>query len=89
MHHKPEEQLEALKQRLIKVQLIEAPGTIMFGLGLYGKFAVNGNAFHPLLNDPGVVSMLLGAGGTVMAWGAYKLVTILREMQRVKKRHAL
>ncbi len=89
MHHTPEEQLQTLKQQLAKVQLIEAPGTIMFGLGLYGKFAADGNAFHPLLNDPGVVSILLVAGGTVMAWGTYKLVTILREMQRVKKRHAL
>lgn len=89
MHHTPEVQLQTLKQQLAKVQLIEAPGTIMFGLGVYGKFAANGNAFHPLLNDPGVVSMLLGAGGTVMAWGTYKLVIILREMQRVKKRHGL
>ncbi len=89
VQQQPQEQLEALNRQLRKVQIIEAPGTLLFGLGLYGKFAAKGAAFHPLLNEPGVVNLLLGAGGAVMVWGAYRLVSILSEMQRLKKRHGL
>jgi len=41
---------EKVKQ-LKKLALLDIPGSILIGLGLYGKFAANGHAFHPFLNN--------------------------------------
>jgi hypothetical protein len=71
---------------LIKYATIDAIGTAMFGLGLYGKFAVvNNDAFHPLLNDSNVVIGLLVVGGLLMAWGGFNLMAVMKEKARRSK----
>ncbi len=56
----------------------------MLGLGLYAKFAANGEAFVPILNNEAVVNFMLLVGAGIMAWGAYKIVTLSREKARLK-----
>ena len=46
-----EQRLKEIDREIVKVGIIDAPGTILVGLGLYGKFAARGEAFHPLLNE--------------------------------------
>ena len=53
--------------------------SLLLGLGLYGKFAAKGNAFHPLLNDANTVNALLVLGGLGMMWGAYQVMTLRRQ----------
>lgn len=78
-----EKRLKEINKKILMVSIIEMPGTVMFGLGLYAKFAANGNAFVPLLNDESVVNFLLVGGALIMAWGSYKVFTLSREKARL------
>ena len=80
-----EQRLKEIDREIVKVGIIDAPGTILVGLGLYAKFAARGDAFHPLLNDPSVVNIMLLVGGAIMVWGAYKVVSLSREKMRLSK----
>ena len=39
----PEERLKEIQKEITKVVMLESPGTIMVGVGLYAKFAANGD----------------------------------------------
>ncbi|MGH1487290.1 MAG: hypothetical protein ACRBCI_13840 [Cellvibrionaceae bacterium] len=84
-----EERLKEIDKKIFLQQFFDAPGTIMVGLGLYAKFAANGNAFLPLLNNPNVVNGMLVMGVTIMAWGGYKVLTLVLEKARIKNEHNL
>jgi len=58
----------------------------MLGLGLYAKFAADGDAFHPLLNNDSVVNSMLVAGAAMMLWGGYKVFTLARDKARLSGR---
>ncbi len=64
---------------------IDAIGTALLGLGLYGKFGVDDNAFHPLLNNPTVVNALIVVGAILMPLGGFKLITLINQKARLKK----
>ena len=85
----PEQRIQEIEKELIKVSIIDAPGTIMVGLGLYGKYGANDNAFHPLLNDPNIFHTLIAVGAAIMAWGGYKILTLSREKVRLKSKHGI
>lgn len=80
-----EQRLKEIDREIVKVGIIDAPGTILVGLGLYGKFAAPGEAFHPLLNDVSAVNLMLVVGGAIMIWGAYKVFSLSREKMRLNK----
>ena len=81
-----EQRIKEIEKEILKVSIMDAPGSILFGLGLYGKFAANGDAFPLLLNDPSIVNSLLAAGFALMAWGGYTILTLSREKDDLKKR---
>ena len=83
---KPEDRVDEIKKEIIKVSIIDTPGSIMVGLGLYGKFGAEGNAFHPLLNDQTIVNGLLIIGGAIMIWGVIKITSLSRESAKLKER---
>jgi hypothetical protein len=87
MHQNLEERVKEIDKEFKKVQLFEMPGPIMVGLGLYGKFGADGGAFHPFLNDPTNINILLIIGGMIMAWGVSKSVALLREKANLQKEH--
>lgn len=80
-----EQQLNRLKSKMIKVQVIEAPGSILFGLGVYGKFVANGEAFIPFLNDSSNVNACLILGGALMAWGMYQIFKTGVQIKQLQK----
>ncbi|MCL6417630.1 hypothetical protein MIB92_18365 [Aestuariirhabdus sp. Z084] len=41
----------SIKKSILMIQLLTLPATIALGLGLYGVVAVQGDAFHPVLNN--------------------------------------
>ena len=71
-----DQKIRELDKAITKVALMESPGTIILGLALYAKFAAEGDAFHPLLNNPIVVDSMLGVGALIMIWGGYKIFTL-------------
>jgi hypothetical protein len=86
MHQNLEERVKEIDKEFKKVQFLEMPGPIMVGLGLYGKFGAGG-AFHPFLDDPANITILLIVGGMIMVWGVPKSVALLREKANLQKEH--
>ena len=85
----PEERIAEIDKEMIKVSLIDTPGSIMVGLGLYAKFGSNGDAFHPLLNNESFVNGMLAIGAGIVIWGGYKILTLGREKAKLKQVHNL
>lgn len=84
-----EEKIKQINKKRLMVNIIDMPGTMMFGLGLYGKFAVNGDAFVSWLNDGRIVDFLLVAGALIMAWGAYKTFMLGKEKACLEREEGL
>jgi hypothetical protein len=80
-----EAEIQAIDKKIMMVSIMDAPGSILVGLALYSKFATNGDAFHPLLNDPDVVNSMIVLGGVIMAWGAYKILTLSQAKRKLAK----
>lgn len=76
-------EIKALEKEMIKVSILETPGTILLGLAMYAKFAANGQPFHPILADESVLLGMFVAGGSIALWGG------LRFMMIAKRRKAL
>lgn len=74
-----EAELTDIKKKIIMTQIIGAPGIIFLGLGLYGMFAANGNAFHPLLNDKSIVNGLLIVGVAIELWQLYVIIPLFKK----------
>lgn len=84
MHMDKEERIKAIQKEIIKVSVLESPGTILLGLGLYAKFAANGDAFIPLLNNQDIVNAILILGGAIIVWGASRLISLSMERVRLQ-----
>lgn len=82
----PEQRIAEIEKELLKVSIIDAPGVLMLGLGLYGKFGADGNAFHPLLNNPDVYHGLLVVGAAIAAWCAYKFIRLSKEKLALERK---
>lgn len=67
-----------IDRKIITVQVISAPATIMVGLAIYGMFGANGDAFWEPLNNPVVNWNMLGIGGMVMAWETFQIVKLAK-----------
>ena len=80
-----QKRLKAIEKEFVKIGIIDAPGTLMVGLGLYAKFAANGNAFWPLLNDDAVVNSFLLFGGAIMLWGGWQAIKLGRQRSVLEK----
>ena len=70
-----------VQKKMILVQVIGAPGTIMVGLALYGIYGANGDAFWPVLNDTRVTYNMLGIGGMIVAWETFQMVKLAKLKQ--------
>jgi len=65
MRHEEEQKRSAFEKRIFRLVVYETPGTILVLLGAYAKFWADGDAFMPLLNDPGVHNAMLAIGLTI------------------------
>ncbi|RVU29334.1 hypothetical protein [Neptunomonas marina] len=78
-----EDRIKEIDKKIRMQSLMDAPGSAMVGLGLYAKFAADGDAFHPLLNDATVVNAMLSVGAAIMIWGGYRIFALYRERRRI------
>ncbi len=81
----PEQRIKEIQKEIVKVSVLESPGAIMLGLGLYAKFAAQGDAFLPILNNETVVYVLLGLGVAIMVWGALRVFFLAQESAKLQK----
>ena len=71
-------------ERKIKItNVIDTFGSIFLGLGIYGKFGANGDAFHPILNDELVVNALLVIGAGITFLGMISLAILYKRKNRL------
>ena len=87
MNSDRDKRLKELDRQIVMVGILDAPGSIMVGLGLYAKFAANGDAFLPILNNGTVVDIMLAAGTAIMVWGGYRVFTLAREKGELNRGH--
>lgn len=79
MQNSLESELAAVKKAMIKTQIIGAPGMILIGLGMYGVFAAQGDAFIPLLNSESNCYILLAVGACIAVWEAVTVIKLARK----------
>jgi hypothetical protein len=75
--------LARINRSMLIVAIIDFPGTLLFGLGLYGIFAGFDQGFLPILSNTMIISIMLIVGGVVMAWGIFRMINLAREKQGV------
>jgi len=80
-----EAELNDIKKKIVKTQILGAPGAILLGLGLYGIFGANGDAFHPLLNDKSIVNSLLIVGVAIELWQLYVLIPLFKKQSKLSR----
>jgi len=78
-----EVELNNIKKKIVKTQIIGAPGLIFLGLGLYGLFGSNGNAFHPMLDDKSIVNSLLIVGVAIELWQLYVIIPLIKRQAKL------
>ena len=81
----PEEKLKELDRKMVRVGIIDTPGFIALGLGLYAKFGAEPGDLHPILENPTVSSGLLIGGAAIAAWGALQMVSIARQRSEIER----
>jgi hypothetical protein len=64
-------------REIVRIAILEAPGAVLLGLGLYGRFEADGKAFIDILNNPDVVNGMLVAGAAIMAWGSWRVIRLV------------
>jgi hypothetical protein len=70
--------LKGVRANILKIQLLNAPASILIGLSLYGIFAAKGDAFHPLLNDMNIVYTMLAVGVVIEIVTLIKLLPLFK-----------
>lgn len=80
--------LTAIKRDIIEIQVFGIPAALLLGLGLYGLFAANGNAFHPLLDNRAVVYGMLVAGAVLEFLQMYRLIPLLKEQAHIVRNYS-
>jgi hypothetical protein len=74
-----------IKKEIIKTQIIGALGTILVGLGLYGVFGAQGNAFLLLLNELDNCYAILVVGGAIVVWEAIRILKLTRRQSEISR----
>ena len=77
------EKLVQINKKVVITQLIGTPGAILLGLGIYGMFGANGDAFHPLLNDEIFVKNILIIGAAIEIWQLYVLIPLFKKRSEI------
>ena len=77
------EKLIEINKKIVLTQVIGTPGAILLGLGIYGMFGANGDAFHPLLNDEIFVKNILIIGAAIEIWQFYVLIPLFKKRSEI------
>jgi len=83
MDSRQEKELQEIQKRMLKINILASPGAVLLGLGLYGKFGANGNAFLSVLNNPYAVNISIIAGAIVMVWEFAAVFQLLKRKAEI------
>ena len=77
------QKMKQIERKMLLVGIIDFPGSLLFGLGLYGIFVGFGNDFLPMLADQTIVYSMLAVGGAIMVWGGVNMFKLGMEKKRL------
>jgi hypothetical protein len=80
-----QQRIKDIEKQVIKITLLETPGSLLFGVGLYAKFTGNGGSILPILQKQAVVNSIIVIGAAIMLWGTYKIIMLAQEKSRLQK----
>lgn len=83
------EQLKALKKKIILLQLFSIPSAVALGLGVYGVFVADSHAFIAALNNRLFCYALIMVGGVVELLMVIKLLPLLQEQMKINNSKSL
>ena len=86
MFRNKEEELKHLQKKLLIKNIISTPGAILFGLGLYGKFGANGDAFISILNNQNYAHGFIVIGGIIMIWEIFTMILLIKRKSVLMKK---
>ncbi|MBB1438531.1 hypothetical protein H5202_07480 [Shewanella sp. SG41-4] len=75
--------IASIHRSMLLVALIDFPGTILFGLGLYGIFVGFDQDFLPMLANPLIIIIMLAIGAIIMLWGIIRMMMLARQKQGI------
>ncbi|MFT6255705.1 MAG: hypothetical protein ACJAT8_000211 [Cellvibrionaceae bacterium] len=75
--------LASIHRSMLLVALIDFPGTILFGLGLYGILVGFDQDFLPMLANPLIITIMLIIGAIIMLWGIIRMMLLARQKQGI------
>lgn len=77
------EEIAQIDKAIVSTHIIDAPGVIAVGLGLYGKFHT-GPAMHSFFEEPSNVNALLLVAGLSVAYCSYRILKLSRARTRLQ-----
>jgi hypothetical protein len=78
------DELARLRKKVLLTNILEAPGAILIGLAIFGKYGA-GASLHPLLNDAAVTTGMIVVGGIIMVWGLMRLFPLWRQIYALER----
>ncbi|MFT6976899.1 MAG: fumarate reductase subunit C [Shewanella psychromarinicola] len=75
--------LARIHRSMLMIAVIDFPGAVLFGLGIYGLVAGFNQDFLPMLANPVLINIMLVTGAVIMAWGMFRMVILAREKQGI------
>lgn len=79
-------ELKDTQRQLILTAILEAPGSIMLGLGLFGKFAPPSSGPLAFLTNSTTSHAMIAAGTVIILASTFKVIGILNRRQRLQAR---
>jgi hypothetical protein len=77
-----------LKLRILVVQVASFPFFWAFGLGMYGLYAAQGNAFWAPLNSSDFCKIMIGTGGVVSVASLVYVGVLVYQLRRHERRES-
>ncbi len=85
MYRNTEEEIQHLHKKIIMFNILGFPGPVLFGLGLYGLFGAEGNAFIPMLNNLNIVYSCIAIGAIIMIWEFIAIIPLLKRRSEIAR----
>ena len=85
----PQEQLKDIDKKIIFTQIVDTPGTILLGLGLYAKFKANGDPLFEFMKEDNIVLSMIVIGAAIVFWGMYQTIALAKKKTELRKRYGL
>ena len=83
MHLSKDEELRQIQRWLLITSILDLPGVILMGLGLYAVFGTDRNAFPNILNNQSIAFGAILMGGVIMAWALVKMLSLLKRRSEI------